>query len=85
MPGQNIKGGYFFKSNHSEECKNLYKINSEIIETKDIKKINNDKQKFIEICENIMNSSELFDRNLYKEEFKKIYNSQKFNWYRYFI
>ena len=26
-----------------------------------------------------MNSSELFDRNLYKEEFKKIYNSRNFN------
>ena len=26
-----------------------------------------------------MNCSELFDRNLYKDEFKKLYNSQKFN------
>ena len=26
-----------------------------------------------------MNSSEIFDRNLYKDEFKKLYNSQKFN------
>ena len=39
LPDQNVKGGYFFKSNHSEECKNLYKINSEIIETKDNQKI----------------------------------------------
>ena len=26
-----------------------------------------------------MNSSEIFDRNLYKDEFKKLYNSQKLN------
>ena len=25
-----------------------------------------------------MNSSEIFDRKLYKEEFKKLYNSRKF-------
>ena len=79
MPGQNIKDGYFLITDHSKKCKNLFITNSEIIETKDNKKISNDKQKFIEDYENIMNTSEIFDRNLYKEEFKKLYNSQKFN------
>jgi hypothetical protein len=38
-----------------------------------------DKKKFIEQCENIMNTSEIFDRRLYKDEFKKIYNKFKYN------
>ena len=78
-PKQNIRSGYFFKIDHSDECKNLFKINidSDIYEKSH--KLFTDKQKFIEDCEKIMNSSEIFDRNLYKDEFKKLYNSQKLN------
>ena len=76
---QNIRSGYFFKIDHSDECKNLFKINidSDIYEKSH--KLFTDKQKFIEDCEKIMNSSEIFDGNLYKDEFKKLYNSQKLN------
>ena len=33
-----MKGGYFFKTEHSEESKNLIKINSYLNNTKEIKK-----------------------------------------------
>ena len=38
-----------------------------------------DKEKFIEECNNIMEHSTIYHRRLYKEEFKKIYNNNKFN------
>ena len=72
LPYQNKKSGYFFKIDHSKECYNIFNINpiskeagEKIVEIKD-------KKKFIEQCENIMNTSEIFDRRLYKDEFKKI-------------
>ena len=37
-------------------------------------KINEDKLDFIAKCENIMNSSTIYDRHLFKESFKKLYN-----------
>jgi len=46
---------------------------------KKMKKILTDKQIFIEGYERIMNSSDIFDINLYKDEFKKFYNCQKYN------
>ena len=79
LPNQNQKSGYFFKKDHSKECYNLFNINpiskevgEKFVEIKD-------KKKFIEQCENIMNTSEIFDRRLYKDEFKKIYNKFKYN------
>ena len=41
---------------------------------KDNLKINEDKLDFIAKCENIMNSSTINDRHLFKEAFKKLYN-----------
>ena len=37
------------------------------------------KEKFIQICEDVMNSSNIYDRNLFKDEFKKIYNNPENN------
>ena len=37
-------------------------------------KVFKDKLDFISKCENIMNSSTIFDRQLFKESFKKLYN-----------
>ena len=41
---------------------------------KEILKINEDKLDFIAKCENIMNNSSIYDRHLFKESFKKLYN-----------
>ena len=38
-----------------------------------------DKENFIEECNNIMEQSTIYDRRLYKEEFKKLYNNNKYN------
>ena len=38
-----------------------------------------DKENFIEECNNIMEQSTIYDRRLYKEEFKKLYNNKKYN------
>jgi len=40
---------------------------------------NYDKSQFIEECENIMNTSNIYDRKLFKEKFKKIYNSKLYD------
>ena len=37
----------------------------------------NSKDEFIKECEKIMNSSNIYDRNMSKEEFKKLYNKIK--------
>ena len=62
------------KKDHSDECINHYI-------PKKIQKIkgNYDKSQFIEECENLMNSSNIYDWKLFKEEFKKIYNSKLYN------
>ena len=85
-PGQGVKSGYFIKKNHSSECDNLYKntFNDNYIDNNnDILKNNinniNDKNSFIEKCENIMNNSSIFDRRLFKNEFKNIYNKNKYS------
>ena len=59
---------------HSQECKNLFskiekKNNTEILS----------KDNFISECEKIMNSSEIYDRNLFKDKFKELYNLNKYN------
>ena len=45
--------------------------NSKKIFTKEI-----NKEKFDEMCEDVINSSNIFCRNLLKDEFKKIYNNK---------
>ena len=71
-PGQNVKSGYFLKKEHSLECelfegKEKEQIKNEI-------KISETKEDYILKCENIMNNSNIYDRHLFKESFKKIYN-----------
>ena len=74
-PHQNINSGYFVKHEHSQKCIQL-NHNSDNEEKKDISK---DKDNFITKCEEIMNSSTIFDRNLFKTKFKEIYNSYRYN------
>ena len=45
--------------------------NSKKIFTKEI-----NKEKFVQMCEDVMNSSNIYDRNLFKDEFKKIYDNK---------
>lgn len=74
-PGQNIKAGYFLKKEHSLECDDLY--NQKKIKIENQEK-NNKKELFIELCENIMNKSNIYDRRLFKEEFKNLYNDKNY-------
>ena len=78
-PGQNVKSGYFLKKNHSAEC-DLLEGGSKNIKILEAKKYE-DKKLFISKCEDLMNSSTIYDRRLYKESFKDIYNDKnnKFN------
>ena len=70
---QNIKSGYFIKQDHSEACYDLYINNIK----KNTKK--KDRSDFTLLCENVMNTSNIYDRKIYKEHFKNIYNEKKFN------
>ena len=38
----------------------------------------NQKELFIELCENIMNKSNIYDRRLFIEEFKNLYNDKNY-------
>ena len=86
-PNQNIKSGYFLKKDHTEECYDLdvnplpnkenKKYKKEILEKELYHK--QSKENFIRLCEEVMNSSTVFNRPLFKEKFKEIYNSNKFN------
>ena len=67
-----MKSGFILKKDHSLECDILYGKEKNIIKDK-IKKTEN-KDLFIEKCQNVMNSSNIYDRSLFKEAFKKIYN-----------
>ena len=76
-PGQNVKSGYFIKTNHSEDCIEMdYK--KSILEIKKKVEKEEDKEKFINLCNDLMDNSNIYDRRLFKEEFKKIYNNNKF-------
>ena len=84
-PEQGVKSGYFIKKEHSLDCDNLYKKsydnnlkdnNKEVLTNK---KNNDDKISFIEKCENLMNNSSIYDRRLFKNEFKNIYNENKYS------
>ena len=77
-PGQNVKSGYFIKTFHSEDCIEMdYK--KSILEIKKKVEKEEDKEKFINLCNDLMDNSNIYDRRLFKEEFKKIYNNNKFN------
>ena len=78
LPGQNVKSGYFFKKDHSVECEEMNGKSKTII--RENLKINEDKLDFIAKCENIMNSSTIYDRHLFKESFKKLYNDPTINY-----
>jgi len=74
-PNQNVKSGYFLKKDHTKECynlTNLYNNNTKVNDN------NNDKNHFYELCYTIMNTSDIYDRRLFKEKFKHIYNSNKY-------
>ena len=71
-PQQKLKSGYFFKKDHSLECDIFYGKEKSIIKNELKKK--EDKELFIEKCHNIMNSSNIYDRSLFKDSFKKLYN-----------
>ena len=66
---------YILKKDHSDICKELpnHKIFKENITDQ-----NNDKNNFINLCYDVMNSSTLYDRKLFKEEMKKIYNNHSY-------
>ena len=42
-------------------------------------KKNKDKDKFIKLCEDLLNNSSIYDRRLFKTSFKDIYNKHKYN------
>ena len=73
-PNQNVKSRYFLKKDHSSECKELEK-NIKISKKENYKK----KDEFIKLCEDVMNTSTIYDRNLYKTKFKEIYNSNYYD------
>ena len=71
------KEGYYLLKDHSEECnllfnRNNYRINN-ILDNK------KNKFFFIKECETIMDNSDIYDLSLFKDEFKKIYNKNKYN------
>ena len=66
------KNQYRLIKEHSEECENLI-IKKDINTEKNLK---NSREEYIKECECIMNSSNIYDRKIFKEEFKKLYNSK---------
>ena len=75
-PGQNVKSGYFFKTEHSSECEKL--LDEKKIRLKNLRQ-ESKKEEYILMCENIMNKSNIFDRALFKSEFKKLYNNKTYS------
>ena len=74
LPGQKMKSKYILKEGHSQECETLFiKIDKTVIKT------TLTKEQFISECELIMNSSSIYDRNLFKTKFLEIYNKNKYN------
>ena len=67
-PNQHKKSGYFLIKEHSSEFLN---INKNTKKTENI--LEGDKNTFIKKCEDIMNSSTIYDRNLFKTKFQDIY------------
>ena len=75
-PNSNEKYKYILKKDHSDICKELpkHKIHEE-----EITDLNNEKNNFIKLCNDVMNSSTIYDRKLFKDEMKKIYNNHSFH------
>ena len=84
-PNQNVKSGYFFVTDHSVDCyklsKNIFEEFENEYQKEKIKKENiiKDKENFIIKCNQIMDTSNIYDRNIFKQEFLKIYNMNKYN------
>jgi len=78
-PNQNKKSGYFLKEGHSVECEDQFPENKIFNEQAKTNK-NNDikKENFILECNNVMNSSTIYDRGLFKDKFKEIYNKNSY-------
>ena len=76
-PNQNIQSEYFLKKDHCQECDECYN-NKVQKNNKNNNKIK-DRNEFITECENIMNSSDKYDRHLFKMKFKELYNQTKYN------
>ena len=78
-PNQSVKSGYFLSFNHSDECNALNiidnKNNKENYETNSIKY---DKNKFIKAYHHIMDTSNIYDRKLFKSQFINIYNTNEY-------
>ena len=65
------------KINHSEECIEMnYK--NELVKIKDKVEKEEGKETFIKLCNELMDNYNIYDRRLFKEEFKKIYNNKQF-------
>ena len=62
------------KEGHSEECDSLF-----IKIEKDEIKETLTKENFISECESVMNSSDIYDRNIFKTKFLELYNNKKYN------
>ena len=67
------------KEGHSVECENQFPENKNFNDGAKINK-NNDgkKENFILECNNVMNSSTVYDRGLFKDKFKEIYNKNSY-------
>ena len=66
------KSGSFLKEGHSVECENQFPENKIFNEgPKTNKFIDVNKETFILECNNVMNSSTIFDRSLFKDKFIK--------------
>ena len=72
LPGQTVKSMYIFIEDHSQECKNFFIKIDNIDKTDKTERFS--KENFIYECENIMNNSDIYDRNLFKDKFKELYN-----------
>ena len=78
-PNQNKKSGFFLKEGHSVEYENKFPENKIFSDDpKTNKSIDVNKETFILECNNVMNSSTIFDRSLLKDKFKEIYNKKSY-------
>ena len=74
IPDKTNKAKYILKEGHSSEYINLLKAN-----TNKKKTSINTKAIFIKFCIEVLNSSNIYARNLFKEQIKDIYNQNRFD------
>ena len=72
----NEKNQYILTKDHSDICKELSKHK---ISEKENKDLNNEKNNFINLRNDVMNSSTIYDRKLFKDEMKNIYNNHSYH------